>query len=336
MKLRKRMMYKEKNMDDKLAGIAEYLRKASSIVILPHTNADGDALGAAVALALALRKMGKTADVLTEEEVPGTLDFLPGLEFVNNSSAEKYDVALNIDNGDITRLGARGHYYDNANVRLSIDHHSTNKVEADISYVDIKSAATGEIVYDLITQYLEVDIDKDIALCLYTAIVTDTGCFRYTNTTWRTLQIGSELLRYGIDFSVVIKKAFETISYEKLELIKKTITSLRLYEDGKIAVTYLTNRDIMELPANMDDFEGLVNFGRNLEGVEVSIFLREERPGHFKGSLRSNSYADVSAIAEKFNGGGHKRAAGLNIDGELENVIKSVDEATISEIRRYG
>ncbi|NLM74880.1 MAG: bifunctional oligoribonuclease/PAP phosphatase NrnA [Clostridiaceae bacterium] len=320
-------------MVDKLAAIAEYLKNARNIVILPHINVDGDALGASVALALALKKMGKSAEVLIEEDVPGTLDFLPGLELVKKSSSKKYDVALNIDNGDISRLGKREQYYNDAETKLSIDHHSTNKVEADVSYVDTKSAATGEIIYDLIAKYLKTGIDKDIALCLYTAIVTDTGCFRYTNTTWKTLRIGSELLKYDIDFAVVIKKAFETISLAKLELIKKTIDSLRLFENGKIAVTYLTKKDIMELPANIDDFEGLVNIGRNLEGVEVSIFLREEKEGHFRGSLRSNNYADVSAIAENFNGGGHKRAAGLSIDGELENVIMSVVEATISEIR---
>ncbi|NMA66682.1 MAG: bifunctional oligoribonuclease/PAP phosphatase NrnA, partial [Clostridiaceae bacterium] len=312
---------------------ADSLLTAKSIVILPHINVDGDALGASVALAIALKNKNKSVDVLIEEDVPGTLDFLPGLELVNNNSLEEYDVALNIDNGDINRLGKREQYFNSARVKLSIDHHSTNKVEADISYVDTSSAATGEIVYDLIKDYLKININKDIALCLYTAIVTDTGCFRYANTTSKTLRIGSELLKFDFDFTVVIKKAYETISIAKLSLIKKTIDSLKLYENGKIAVTYLTNKDIQEYPSTYDEFEGLVNIGRNLEGVEVSIFLREEEKNHFKGSLRSNDYADVSRIAEKFNGGGHKRAAGLNIDGQLENVIMSVVEATISEIR---
>ena len=120
-------------MVDKLAAIAEYLKNARNIVILPHINVDGDALGASVALALALKKMGKSAEVLIEEDVPGTLDFLPGLELVKKSSSKKYDVALNIDNGDISRLGKREQYYNDAETKLSIDHHSTNKVEADVS-----------------------------------------------------------------------------------------------------------------------------------------------------------------------------------------------------------
>ena len=319
--------------DATLSKVAEHLLNARNIVILPHISVDGDALGASLALGLALKNMNKQVDVLIEEEVPSNLDFLPGFELIKQNSQKTYDVALNIDNGDIARLGLREPYFQNAQIKLSIDHHATNHVEADYSYVDIKASATGEIVYDLILTYLKGSLNKDIALCLYTAIVTDTGGFRYTNTTPRTLEISADLLRFDLDFSNVMKKVFDMVSHTKLNLMKQTMNSLRLIEDGKLAVSYLTYEDIQKYSARSDDFEGLVNIGRNLEGVEVSIFLREDTKEHFKGSLRSNNYVDVAFIAEKFNGGGHKRAAGFNIDGELEDVILSLAAVILPGIR---
>lgn len=320
-------------MDATLSKVAEKLKEARDIVILPHINADGDALGAALGLALALKSMGKDVDVLVEEEVPSNLDFLPGQELIKTNPQKRYHVALNIDNGDITRLGLREPYFHKSDIKLSIDHHATNKVEADYSYIDIKASATGEIVYDLILTYLKGSLSKDIALCLYTAIVTDTGGFRYTNTTPRTLEIGAELLKYDIDFPYVIKKVFDMVSHTKLFLMKQTMNSLRLLEDGKLAISYITYDDIKDVSAQNDDFEGLVNIGRNIMGVEVSLFLRENPEGQFRGNLRSNTYVDVSKVAEKFGGGGHKRAAGFNITGPLEEVIALLTDAILPEIR---
>jgi phosphoesterase RecJ-like protein len=320
-------------IDPTLKKIAWHLTNGENIVILPHINADGDALGAALALGIALKSLNKEVDVLIEEEIPSNLDFLPGQELIKSNPQKTYNISVNIDNGDITRLGEREHYFWSSKVKLSIDHHATNKVMADYSYVDTRSAATGEIIYDLILNYLKTDIDKDIALCLYTAIVTDTGGFRYTNTTSRTLRICAELLNFDIDFPYVIKKVFDMVSYTKMNLMKQTMNSLLLYGDGKLAVSFLTLKDIKNLNVENDDYEGLVNIGRNLEGVEVSLFLREEQDNHFRGNLRSNDYVDVSKIAEKFGGGGHKRAAGFNINGKLDDSIDMLVSAILPEIR---
>ncbi len=320
-------------VDPILQKIAELLLDAGDIVILPHINADGDALGASLALGLALKTLNKEVDVLIEEEVPSNLDFLPGQELIKANPQKKYSAAINIDNGDITRLGQREPYFWNANVKLSIDHHTTNKVEADYSYVNTKSSATGEIMYNFIINYLNVAIDKDMALCLYTAIVTDTGGFRYTNTTSETMRICADLLDFKIDFPYVIKKVFDMVSYAKLSLMKQTMNSLLLYGNRKLAVSYLTYEDIEKLNVKNDDFEGLVNIGRNLEGVEVSLFLREDPEGNFRGNLRSNDYVDVSQIAENFGGGGHKRAAGFNISGDLDDIVDKLVNAILPKIR---
>jgi len=313
--------------DQKLEAIAKVLSKAGSVAILPHLNVDGDALGASLALALALSSNHCQAHVLIEEDVPATLDFLPGLELIKRSPEGRYQVALNMDNGDINRLGERQAVYQDAEMRLSVDHHATNKVEADISYVDTGAAATVEIIYRLLTEYMGIPVTKDIALCLYTAIITDTGGFRFSNTTPETMVIAGELMKTGIDFTNANKKVFDRISYAKLFLMKQTMNSLKLLLDGKLAVSYLRWDDLSSFNAKLEDSEGLVNIGRNLEGVEVSLFLREEKPGNFKGSLRSNEYVDVSKIAEKFGGGGHKRAAGFSAEGELEDIVKSLADA---------
>lgn len=311
-------------IENKLDAIATMLKQAKNIVIMPHLNVDGDALGTSLALALALNSAYCQVDVLIEEEIPAMLDFLPGLDLIKSHPRERYHVAVNIDNGDISRLGERLGYYQNAEVRLSLDHHATNKVEADISYVDTAAAATGEIVYRLLTDYMSITITKEIALCLYTAIITDTGGFRFSNTTPETMAIAGELMKTGIDFANANKKVFDRISHTKLYLMKQTMNSLKLLLDGALAVSYLSWKDLSSFNAKLDDSEGLVNIGRNLEGVEVSLFLKEEKPGVFKGSLRSNEYVDVSRIAERFGGGGHKRAAGFTAEGALEDIVKAL------------
>jgi len=321
-------MKERKNMSDqKLEAIAKVLGGAGSIAILPHVNVDGDALGASLALAIALSGIGCEADVLLEEDVPTTLDFLPGQHLIKKTPKERYKIALNIDNGDITRLGSRLDVYRNAEIRLSIDHHATNRVEADVSYVDTKASATGEIIYMLLTRYMELPVTKDIALCLYTAIITDTGGFRFSNTTPETMEIAGALMRTGIDFCNANKMVFDRISYAKLFLMKQTMNSLKLLFNGKLAVSYLRWSDIASFNARLEDTEGLVNIGRNLEGVEVSLFLKEEKPGIFKGSLRSNEYVDVAKVAEKFGGGGHMRAAGFTAEGDLEEIVRTMADA---------
>ncbi len=320
--------------DPILKKIAEKLMDAEDIVLLPHINADGDALGAALALGIALDNMGKQVDILLEEEVPYNLDFLPGQDLIKTNPKKQYNTSINIDNGDISRLGKREPYFWSAKTRLSIDHHTTNRVEADYSYVNTNASATGEIVYELILHYLKGSINKEISLCLYTAIVTDTGGFRYTNTTSETLRICADLLEYKIDFPYVIKKVFDMVSYTKLLLMKKTMNSLSLVEGGKLAFSYLTYEDIKDYDVKSDDFEGLVNIGRNLKGVEVSVFLREDSEGNLRGNLRSNNYVDVSEIAEEFNGGGHKRAAGFNSSDTLDDLIEKLVAVIVPKIRK--
>ena len=306
-----------------MKNLIDLIHKADSIAVVTHTSADGDALGSSFSLALALDTMGKKVTVFLEEPVPKMLDFLPGQQFVSEYEGGTYDLCICLDTSDMKRLGKRAGIYSNSKRRITIDHHTTNNMQADGLWIDESASATGEMIYKLV-KALNVEIDREIAINLYTAIITDTGGFRYSNTTPESHIIAADLLSRNIPSVDIIKKVFDTISYSKMYFMKKTFQNMALYFDGKVAVSHLLNEDIKSVDAQNDDFEGLVNVGRNLEGVEVSLFLREEQPGVFKGSLRANEYVDVAQIASVFSGGGHKRAAGFSIEGGLDECVRKV------------
>lgn len=306
-----------------MKDLVSIIQNSDTIAIVTHTSADGDALGSSFGLALALEHLGKKVSVFLEEPVPKMLNFLPGQHLVSEYKGEVFDLCICVDTSDMKRLGDRVEIYSKAVKKITIDHHTTNNMQADGLWIDESASATGEMIYKLI-KTMNVDISRDIADNLYTAIVTDTGGFRYSNTTPESHIIAADLLSRGVPFTDIIKKVFDTISYSKMLLMKKALQNLTLYFNGKVAVSYLLYDDIKSADAQTDDFEGLVNVGRNLEGVEVSLFLREEKSGVFKGSLRANDYVDVSRIASVFSGGGHKRAAGFTVEGGLEESIGRV------------
>ena len=303
--------------------LIDLINKAHSIVILTHYSLDGDALGSSLGLALALDYIGKEVTVFLNESIPKSLEFLPGRNLISSNCVKNADLAISLDNSDLKRLGDGADIYAGAKKKINIDHHTTNSMEANSLWIDQNASATGEMVYKLI-KAMGIPVSKDIAECLYTAIITDTGGFRYSNTTPDSHIISAELIKCGIPFARIAKKVFDIVSHSKMSLLKKTIQNLTLYCEGKVAVSWLLYDDIYPVNAQSDDYEGLVNVGINLEGVEVSLFIREEEPGRFKGSLRANDYVDVAKIAGKFSGGGHIRAAGFTAAGNPDDIIRRV------------
>jgi phosphoesterase RecJ-like protein len=306
-----------------LENIVDIILDAEQIAILTHTSADGDALGSSFGLAFAMEYLGKNVSVFLEEPIPKSLDFLPGQQFVSEYKGNKFELCICLDTSDMTRLGKRADIYSCAQKTITIDHHTTNTMQADGLWIDQRASATGEMVYNLI-KALNIEVTRDIAINLYTAIVTDTGGFRYSNTTPESHIITADLLSKDVPFAEIIKRVFDTVSYSKLLLLRKALQNLTMHFNGKVAVSYLLYDDIKSVDAQTDDFEGLVNVGRNLEGVEVSLFLREETKHIFKGSLRANEYVDVAQLASIFSGGGHKRAAGFSSEDNLQNTIDKV------------
>lgn len=325
-----------------LKEIAEKISKAGKIAILPHISADGDALGSCLALGLALRKAGKDVAVFSEEEVPAVYGFLPGLDMLKvyksgGCEAEEtvsgcksgkdecsmdimpFDLVIALDTGDMDRLGKRAALFNSTENTVNIDHHTTNTGFASINYVDMHASAVGEIIYRLV-EIMGISLDRDISTCLYVAISTDTGGFRYSNTTSDTHRIAANLVDRSIDVAAISQRVFDSTSLPKVRLMGEVINSLELLQDGKVAFCAVTREMLERSGAKEEDCDGLVNIGRNIEGVEVSVLLKKLDHKLVKANLRSKEYVDVAAIANIFNGGGHKRAAGFTFEGQIDDI----------------
>lgn len=302
--------------------IIKLIKGAGSLAIFPHVSADGDAIGSVLALALAMRKAGRESVVYLEENIPSVYTFLPGVELARfyDGGQEVMDINIALDTGDEGRLGTRKDVFFNAPCTINIDHHATNNKFAHHNFVDPHSASTGEIVFQLL-KALKIEMDADIATCLYTAIATDTGGFKYSNTTAETHITAAELVSTGIDIGELNQRIFDNSTFEKLKLTQKAIELLELHEGGRIALTPLSVADFQATGAKDEDCDGIVNIGRSIEGVEVSVLIKERKDGDFRINLRSKSYVDVSQIAVELGGGGHKRAAGCTVtEGSIEEV----------------
>lgn len=319
--------------------IINKIKNSQDIIILPHISTDGDALGSSFALALALKKIGKSVEVYLEEEIPQIYDFLPKHdtvviypdEYDKERRITSIETVIALDTGDLDRLGKRIDILNNARFHINIDHHPTNTNFAQLNYVNSKASATCEIVYELIND-LGIELDNEIALCLYTGILTDTGGFKYNNTTSLTHLIVSKLISYDIDITDISYKIFDALSVGKLKLIGNAINSIELHEDGKIAIITVTKKMIADSAAIEEDTEGVINYARNIKGVEIAALFKEKAESETKVSLRSKSYANVAEVASKHNGGGHKNAAGCTINANPEDAKKLIFDDLINAL----
>ena len=312
-----------------LDNIIEEINNAESIVILTHENPDGDAIGSSLALYNGLKQIGKDADLIIPE-FPQTFEFLKNSKEVKKEGkTDKYDLAIALDCGDIKRLDGFAKYFEDANVKISIDHHSANTMFADYNFVNPMAPACCQILVTVL-EVLGIEIDKEIGTCLLTGIITDTGGFKYSGVTSETFEFAAELLNKGVNVSNIYKKVLQTLSKPSFELRRKAMNRLEFLEEGKIAFTYTTLKDEEETMAGSNSHDGIVEMGRDIEGVEISIFLREKEDG-YKISLRSNEYVNVSDICLMFSGGGHIRAAGGSINLPFEQAKQKV----IDECKKY-
>ena len=311
-----------------LDNIKDEILNSKNIVILTHEVPDGDAIGSSLALYLGLKQLGKDADVIIPKHSK-TYDFLPCInELKEEGSYNNYDLAIALDCGDLKRLNGWSKYFEEANCRIEIDHHEVNTMFADHNYVNPSAPACCQILITVL-KYLGVEITRDIGTCLLTGIITDTGGFQYQNVKPETFEFAAELLSMGVNVSNIYEKTLRIISKEKFELKKIAMSRIELFENDRIAFTYITRED--EEKTKSDDHDGMVDIGRNIEGVEISIFLRETDENVYKISLRSKEYVNVSDICLLFNGGGHKRAAG----GTINLPFEKAKEKIILECAKY-
>lgn len=301
-----------------LDNILEEIKKAESIVILTHENPDGDAVGSSIAMYLGLKELGKTPDIIIPE-FPRAFENLPGIENIKKESDIKnYDLAIALDTASIKMLNGYSKYFEDAKTKIVIDHHSSNTMFGDYNYVDQDSPACAQLLLVLFN-YLNIEVSKEIGTDILAGIITDTGGFRYDGVTAETFELVAGLCQKGVKVSKVYQKVFASTSKSKFFLHRIALDRLELLDNEKIAFTYITKNDENSVGAENGDYDGIVEQGRDIEGVEISIFLRETKKG-IKASLRSKDYVNVSELCRIFGGGGHIRAAGCTIPGTIEQV----------------
>ncbi|MEP6756121.1 MAG: bifunctional oligoribonuclease/PAP phosphatase NrnA [Chthonomonadales bacterium] len=312
------------------ADAVRAIRAANRIVLASHVNPDGDTLGSSLALAFALRSLGKMAIPLSHDGVPEILKWMPGVETVETeTSLRDFDLAIVCDTGTTDRIGQSKEAILSAPVSICIDHHVTEGEFGQIRIVDSKSSSTGELMFDLI-QALEVELTPDMANCLLCAIITDTGSFRYMNVTPRTFEIAAALMSAGASPAEISELVFENRSLASVKLLGRALESLKTAADGRVAWAHVSAKDFEELNATDEETEGIVNHVRAVRTAHVGVLFRETPNKKIRISLRSRPGFDVNQVANMFGGGGHHLAAGCSQEPPLE----TAEETVIAEIVR--
>lgn len=294
-----------------LDDIYQAIQQAQTICILAHENPDGDAIGSSLGLYDVLKRMGKAPQVLMKK-VPETYSFLPGADQIQEESdIPNFDMAIVVDCPDLKRVNsALIPYFENAKVKVEFDHHINNSMFADYNFVNHVTPACAQILVTSL-EYLEIELSKEAMTCFLTGIITDTGGFKNSGISEETFEIAGRALSQGINLPKIYKASLLTVSKTRFDAQKLAMDRMEFFADDRISFTYITQEDMKNLNLKDGDHEGIVEIGRNIQNVEVSIFLREEEKG-YKISLRSNEIVNVAEVCMLFGGGGHIRAAGAN------------------------
>ena len=330
--------------------ILKVLREYETFLILSHTNPDGDAVGSQLALYSLLSDLGKKVSVVNSAPVPLNYSFLPNVEAFrvispseekntelnpNSKSVPEVEVAIVLDCGVLDRIGPElATQVHPKRALIKIDHHLSNDSFGTLNLVDSKACATAELVFNIM-EYGDIEIGQDRAVCLYTGILTDTGCFKYGNTTAAAHRIAARLIDEGVRPEQVAKSVYEVIPYGKARLLGLALERLQLSADGKIAWTSVTRAMHQQTETPDKDTEGIIDYVRSLRDIEAAMFLRELENGDIKVSLRSKDSLSVDGIATGFGGGGHRAAAGCTMSGSLDEVANTVLEALRGEIQKH-
>lgn len=318
------------NSQIELDNIIELINRAQTIGIFTHVSPDGDAIGSSLGLYLGLKQLKKDVDVIADA-YSRCFYFLPGREEIKEYGEKEYDLAIALDCASRGRLFDPKESFGNSKMTISIDHHASNTYFADYNYVEDNSPAACKTLIKILKR-LNVSINLEIGTCLMAGIITDSGGFRYSTVDDETFEFAAQMLDVGVNISDIYYRTFDVKTKAQFELSSIATSRLKFYGNDKIALTYVTKNDLDRVKAAVGDHEGIVNVGRNIEGVEVSIFLREDDDGTYKVSLRSNDTVNVSEIAEVFDGGGHDRAAGCTMTDPLDVAVKKLVKETIKRL----
>jgi phosphoesterase RecJ-like protein len=317
-------------IETELEKAADAVRAGERFLVTTHENPDGDALGSMLATRLALAQLGKDTSMFLagETPLPAEYAFMALGDLTRRLPDDVSErVLVAVDCANESRLGPDPEVLQQAPVVVNIDHHHDNTRFGDVNVIDSTASSTGELLRDLF-RLLDVALTPDIAEALYIALVTDTGRFQYTNTTPKSLRLAAELVESGADLHRIFQGVYETVQFAKLKLLARALERAQVYEGGRLVVSYLLRDDFHEVGAAEPYSEGIIDFLRAVEGADMAALIRE--PPRASGPLRrvslraSHDELDVSAIARKSNGGGHRQAAGFSSEESIEEITDFV------------
>ncbi|MDP4097496.1 bifunctional oligoribonuclease/PAP phosphatase NrnA [Paenibacillus sp. P96] len=304
-----------------------FLQEHDDFLVVSHVQPDGDAVSSTLTVGWLLSCLGKKFTMLNEGPIPQRMKFLWHADDIVNMSLQpldrKYSRVICVDCADFRRVGLTAQYFEEEALILNIDHHPTNDGYGTVNVIKPDAAATAEILFDLL-ELCGVNWNEEIAASVYTGLLTDTGGFRYSNTSPKVMSIASDLLSYGVNGPDLSERLLECMSLAQVKILTRALSTLEMTADGKIAWVTVRPEDMTAAGADNEDLEGIVNYPRNIQGVEVGILFKVIDGQAVKASLRSAGRIDVAALAQSFEGGGHVRAAGCRLEGTVEEVIERV------------
>ncbi len=304
----------------------DIIKSSKNILIISHVNPDGDTLGSMCGLYSAiLDNFKKKCDMLAVSKIPTVYEYLPNINFVKNldniDKSREYDLVINVDVASFDRICDAGILFEKAKNTVNIDHHKTNNGYADINIIDA-SSSTGEVLFGCFEQ-MGWKINLDTAICLYTAILTDTGSFRFDNTKPKTFECASKLVEIGVNPSDIYKKVYESDSKTLVMFQSHCISKAKFLYDDKLAYTIVYKKDMEKFGATDECMEGLTEKLRAIVTTKIAFVAKEMKSGWTKFSMRSK-FADVAKICEVFGGGGHKFASGCTIKAPVDEAVKEM------------
>ena len=311
-------------MTETIKKIVEVIRNNSSFLLTTHEGPDGDAVGSSLALASFLRKIGKDVTVHYQDPVPELYTFLPGTDSVLHHIPDRdFDVAFILDIGERKRAGKEFCGFTRVGSTVNLDHHLSCENFADYNLIDSNAAATGILVYRIANAY-GYSFDRETALCIYVAVITDTGSFRYSNADREAFTIAGEMIESGVNAWDIAEQLYENQPRKRLELLARCLPTLEVIKGGLAASVTVTLDMYSATGADAELTDGFVNYPRSIRGVEVAIFFRQVDQNRIKVGFRSKGKVNVAAFSAAMGGGGHHNAAGCTVEGTLDEVKAKV------------
>jgi bifunctional oligoribonuclease and PAP phosphatase NrnA len=321
-----------------LAAVAEALRSNDRFIVTTHENPDGDALGSLLATTFALRELGKDADMYLfgEVPIPNEYEFMDFAGIVRGSNPDSSDrVVVALDCANERRLGPESALLEKAQLVVDIDHHHDNTRFGKVNLIVGHASSTGEILADVFRE-LGVSLTPEIAEALYIAVVTDTGRFQYANTTAKALRLAAELVEAGADVHRVFQGVYENVAFAKLKLVARALENAEVFEGGRVVVSHLEREDFEHAGAEEPYSEGIIDYLRAVEGTELAALIREpptaNGPTHRISLRTTEADLDVSAIARKSGGGGHRQAAGFSSEASIEEITEFIRREFLAQV----